>query len=69
MVTCRCQVLNVMTGEAAVEYAQEHLELTRSDDQGRTYHRCPTTQVGWVQEPPPGPVSGEAIQLRRTDKA
>jgi hypothetical protein len=68
-VTCRCEVLNVMTGEAAEDYADEHLEETRSDGQGRVYYRCSTTGIGWVRETPHGPVTGDSTQLRRTDRA
>lgn len=69
MVTCRCEVLNVMTGDAAKDYARQHLDETRSDGQGRTYFRCSESGVGWVSEHPRGPFSGEALQLRRTDRA
>lgn len=69
MVTCRCRQLNVITGDAARDYAEEHLEVTRSDGHGHDYYRCEQSGVGWVQERPRGPFSGEPLQLRRTDRA
>lgn len=48
--TCRCRVLNVMSGEVARDYARTHLQRHRVDGMGRTVHRCPTTEIEWVEE-------------------
>lgn len=69
MLECRCQVLNNMTGDAAVDYVRQHLDETRSDGQGRTYYRCPDTGIGWTEERAPNTQYGEAqCRLRRTDR-
>lgn len=67
-IQCRCEVLNVMSGAAADDYARRHLDSTRSDGQGRTYYRCPESGVGWVEERTRGPYGGDQRQLRRTDR-
>ncbi len=66
---CRCEVLNVMSGDGVDEYAREHLDAVRSDGQGRTYYRCPDTGVGWAEERAPGAFVGGARRLRREDRA
>lgn len=66
--TCRCQVLNTLSGDAASDYARTHLDEVRSDGQGRTYYRCPDTGVGWAEERAPGAYTGEARRLRREDR-
>lgn len=50
MVTCRCEVLNNLTGDAAVDYARHHLDVTREDAGRVTTYRCPDTGVTWVEE-------------------
>jgi hypothetical protein len=50
VVPCRCQVLNVMSGEVARDYARRHLEEARTDGMGRTVHRCPDTEIEWAEE-------------------
>lgn len=69
MIKCRCAVLNNITGDAASDYARQHLDETRSDGQGRVYYRCPDTGIGWMQERMPQSRYGEAqCRLRRTDR-
>ncbi|MFP5310630.1 MAG: hypothetical protein ACLGIR_13750 [Actinomycetes bacterium] len=68
MITCRCEALNNITGEAARDYARQHLDETRSDGQGRTYFRCPETGVSWVEERPKGPYGDAGIRLRRSER-
>lgn len=50
MVTCRCEVLNNLTGDAAVDYARHHLDVTREDAGRVITYRCPDTGVTWVEE-------------------
>lgn len=66
--TCRCDVLNNLSGDGASEYASLHLDEVRSDGQGRTYYRCPDTGIGWAEERAPGSFAGEAVRLRREDR-
>lgn len=66
-VTCRCEVLNTMSGDAARDYTTRHLDEVRSD-QGVTYYRCPATGVSWVEERAPGSYTGEARRLRRLER-
>lgn len=57
-----------MSGDAADEYAHDHLDEVRSDGQGRVYYRCPETGVGWAQEHAPGAYTGDVRRLRREDR-
>lgn len=66
---CRCDVLNVLSGDGADDYAVGHLDEVRSDGMGRTYYRCPETGVTWASERPQGPYAGEARRLRRVDRS
>jgi hypothetical protein len=44
--------MNVLTGEAAREYAEEHLEqLTSSRETASVNLHCPDTSVSWTYEP------------------
>lgn len=68
MVKCRCEVLNTLTGDAATDYARQHLDQTRADGQGRRYFRCPDTGIGWAEEGAPSGYGDEQRRLRRTDR-
>ena len=65
MVTCRCDVLNVMSGAVATDYARHHLDQVRSTGNGRVVYRCPETGITWSQERAPYGVDADAIMLRR----
>jgi hypothetical protein len=65
MGSCRCQVLNVMSGEVAVDYARVHLREHRTDGMGRTVHRCEETSVEWLEEREPGGYADQVLVLRR----
>lgn len=67
-IKCRCEVLNVMSGDAAREYATEHLDEVRADAQGTRYFRCPESGVTWAEERAPGAYTGDARRLRRVDR-
>lgn len=68
MVKCRCKVLNTLTGDAATDYARQHLDETRSDGQGRRYYRCPDTGIDWAEESAPGAYRDDQRRLRRADR-
>lgn len=67
-ITCRCEVLNTMSGDAARDYANGHLDEVRSSQQGVTYYRCPQTSVEWIEEPASGAHAGSALRLRRLER-
>jgi hypothetical protein len=68
MGSCRCEVLNVMSGEVARDYLVNHLQPERPDGMGRAVHRCPTTEVSWVEERKPGGYGDDVTVLRRLDR-
>ncbi|MDX1659648.1 MAG: hypothetical protein R3343_12575 [Nitriliruptorales bacterium] len=67
-VTCRCEVLNTMSGDAARDYANGHLDEVRADRQGVTYYRCPETGVGLVEERAPSAHLSDTRRLRRVER-
>lgn len=66
MGTCRCAVLNVMSGEVAREYLRVHLQHDRTDGMGRNVHRCEESGVDWVEERKPGGYGEDVTVLRRS---
>ena len=65
VVTCRCEVLNNLTGEQASEYARHHLDVTRADTGRVTTYRCPDTGINWVEERAPTAYDDQTRRLRR----
>ena len=65
MDACRCEVLNVMSGAVATDYARAHLDQVRSDGTGRVAYRCPQTGISWSQDRAAHGVDDETIVLRR----
>jgi len=65
METCRCEVLNVLSGPLAQDYARGHLEGTRVDGLGRQVHRCPHTGIEWSEDRNPDGYADDAMVLRR----
>lgn len=67
MVDCRCEMLNVMSGDVARDYAGVHLQPARVDGMGRNVLRCPTTDLEWVEETDSeaGSYAANAVVLRR----
>lgn len=65
MVTCRCEVLNGLSGTVARDYLRTHLDRLRTDGMGRTVHRCPDTDVEWYEERQPGGYGENVLVLRR----
>lgn len=65
MTTCQCEVLNVMSGGVARDYARDHLRPARTDGLGRAVHRCPTSSLEWVEERRPVGYGEDTTVLRR----
>lgn len=65
LVSCRCRVLNVMSGEVARDYIRHHLDLERTDGMGRRVFRCPEREVSWVEEREPNGYGEDVVVLRR----
>lgn len=63
--TCRCPMLNVMSGDVARDYARTHLQPGRVDGMGRQVLRCPDADVEWVQEQRRDGYQEQALVLRR----
>lgn len=68
MQTCRCNVLNVLSGEVAQDYVRGHLEAVRVDGVGRPVHRCPQTEVEWAEDKSPDGYAEDTIVLRRVPR-
>lgn len=65
MGTCRCQVLNVMSGDVARDYVRVHLREAREDGMGRTVHRCEDSAVEWLEESRASNYGEDVTVLRR----
>jgi hypothetical protein len=65
---CRCEVLNVMSGDLARQYARTHLEVVRTDGMGRTIHRCETTGLEWLEDHSASGYGDDVIVLRRVQR-
>lgn len=68
MVTCRCEVLNVMSGAVATEYLRTHLDEVRTGGQGRVLYRCPETGIGWTEDRKAEGYGDEVVVLRRNSR-
>jgi hypothetical protein len=66
--TCRCEVLNVLSGDVAREYTTRHLTRSRTDGMGRTVHRCDETEIEWIEEREPSGYGDDVIVLRRATR-
>lgn len=67
MVTCRCEVLNGLSGDVARDYLRTHLKKLRVDGMGRTVHGCPDSEIEWTEEREPGGYAEDVLVLRRTN--
>jgi hypothetical protein len=65
MVTCRCNLLNGLSGDLARDYVSTHLQRSRVDGMGRPIHICPDLQVEWTEEREPCGYAEDVIVLRR----
>lgn len=65
MSDCRCEVLNVMSGDVARDYVRVHLVESRTDGVGRPVHRCEESGVEWVEERSGAGYGADVMLLRR----
>lgn len=68
MATCRCEVLNVMSGAVATDYLRTHLDEVRASGHGRMLYRCPDTGIGWTEDRRVEGYGEELIVLRRNNR-
>jgi hypothetical protein len=68
VVACRCEILNVMSGAVATDYARTHLDPVRSSGNGRTSYVCPETGIGWTQDRAAHGLDDQTIVLRRDSR-
>ena len=68
MVQCRCDVLNVMSGEVARDYVRTHLQPSRADGMGRDVHRCAETGQEWVEDRSGSGYRDDVMLLRRLSR-
>jgi hypothetical protein len=66
MGTCRCEVLNVLSGDVARDYLRTHLQHLRVDGMGRNVHSCPDSDILWTEETEQTGYAENALVLRRT---
>ncbi len=65
MERCRCELLNVMSGAVARDYAASHLEHRRVDGMGRNILGCRDSEVEWLEERRPNAYADDVLVLRR----
>lgn len=65
---CRCQYLNVVSGDMAHDYARLHLEFRRTDGMGRTVLRCPEHAIEWIEERQAVGYGNDVAVLRRATR-
>ncbi len=65
MTSCRCGVLNVVSGDVAREYLLTHLRRDREDGLGRPVHRCEDTDIEWVEDRDADGYASDVTVLRR----
>jgi hypothetical protein len=65
VVACRCDVLNVMSGDVARDYIRQHLEPNGIDGMGRAMLRCPEGDLEWVEEREQNGYGDDVTVLRR----
>ena len=65
MVRCRCEVINVMSGDVARDYRAAHLMQRGLDGLGRTIMGCDESDIEWVEEREPNGYGADVIVLRR----
>jgi hypothetical protein len=68
MGTCRCAILNVLSGALARDLLDEHLLEQRTDGMGRTIYRCEDSEVEWLEEWNRGGYDDEVTVLRRVQR-
>ena len=68
MGTCRCDILNVLSGALARELLDRHLREVGTDGMGRTIYLCDDSEVEWVEEHRRGGYDDDATVLRRAQR-
>jgi hypothetical protein len=68
MGTCRCEVLNVMSGAVATDYTRLHLDQVRTTGNGRMLYRCPDTGISWTEDRKAEGYGDEVVVLRRNKR-
>jgi hypothetical protein len=58
-------VLNNLSGDAAADYARQHLDLTRETPGRVNQYRCPDTGITWIEERAPTAYDDSTRRLRR----
>jgi hypothetical protein len=64
MSDCRCQTLNVVSGDLAPTWCAA-TSSTGVDGMGRAVHVCPDTGTEWVEERDPTGYGDDVVVLRR----
>jgi hypothetical protein len=65
-VSCRCEMLNGLSGDVARDYLRTHLQHDRIDGMGRGVHTCPDSDIEWTEDNDAGGYARDALVLRRT---
>ena len=65
MGTCRCEILNVLSGALARDLLDKHLREVRTDGMGRTVYLCEDSEVEWLEERQRGGYDDDVTVLRR----
>jgi len=63
-ITCRCRVLNVLSGDLADDYLAGHLGVTDVES-SRRVHTCPNTGVQWIEDRSAAQYAATTRVLRR----
>jgi len=67
MGTCRCAILNVLSGALARDLLDKHLREVRTDGMGRTVHLCEDSEIEWLEERRLGGYDDDVTVLRRLE--
>lgn len=65
MDTCRCDILNVLSGALARDLLDKHLRQVRTDGMGRSIHLCDDSGVEWLEEHRRSGYDDQVTVLRR----
>jgi hypothetical protein len=68
VIQCRCNVLNVMSGEVARAYLRTHLVRERTDGMNRRIHRCEVSAIEWIEDGREGGYGEDVLVLRRMQR-
>jgi hypothetical protein len=65
MATCRCDILNVLSGALARDLMSKHLRPVRTDSLGRAIYLCEDSEVEWLEEHERAGYDDDVTVLRR----